>query len=364
MKHALFSSATSLLGLVLTGGIVGCVHAPDELSVASPMGVSEISSDLSLTSETGAWPQLDWWTQYGDSQLTELIEAGLENAPDMARIAARIRKAESAIQIADTASSPILSLELAPSLDKQSYNNGFPKQFVPQGLRDRGRVALNASYDFDYWGRTKAELAAALSEREAIRLDGELARLILTTSIMDAYIDLASLHTEHDLRSDALKLRENTLDLVTKREANGLATKADVRLAESNVSTAKAELATTEISMSVARNGLAYLIGEGPDRGLGITRPQLPKMKPRGLPDDTRSDLLARRPDVQAARLRIEALNQHIKAARTDYFPSIRINALAGLQSLGLGNLMEIAEEPCTGDFPAALPARPARCTV
>jgi NodT family efflux transporter outer membrane factor (OMF) lipoprotein len=60
-----------------------------------------------------------------------------------------------------------------------------------------------------------------------------------------------------------------------------------------------------------------------------------------GLPAGVTTDLIGRRPDIAAARERVEAAASRIKVARADFFPAIRLNALIGLQSLGLDALFE-----------------------
>ena len=83
----------------------------------------------------------------------------------------------------------------------------------------------------------------------------------------------------------------------------------------------------------------AALMGAGPDRGLSITRPPLSSRPAPGVPAGVTTDLIGRRPDIVAARERMEAAASRIKAARADFFPAIRLSALVGLQSLGIDQL-------------------------
>jgi NodT family efflux transporter outer membrane factor (OMF) lipoprotein len=77
-------------------------------------------------------------------------------------------------------------------------------------------------------------------------------------------------------------------------------------------------------------------MGQGPERGRSIERPNLAWEAGFGLPGDLSTGLIGRRPDLAAARLRAEAAAQRIKVARADFYPSIRVSALIGVQSIGL----------------------------
>jgi NodT family efflux transporter outer membrane factor (OMF) lipoprotein len=83
------------------------------------------------------------------------------------------------------------------------------------------------------------------------------------------------------------------------------------------------------------------LLDAGPDRGQSITRPALAPSTPGGVPAGVTTDLLGRRPDIVAARERVEAAASRIKVARAGFFPSVNVRALVGLQALGLGNLVD-----------------------
>lgn len=301
-----------------------------------PRGPETVSSSASLTGTAAAsWPGGAWWTGYGDSQLTALIEEGLRNSPDVAAAAARLRQAASFTQQAKGALLPKLDAEAGAGVAKQSYNNGFPSAFVPQGWLGTGHGALDFSFDLDLWGKNRAALAAATSETRAAQIDAQQAALMLTTNIAGAYADLARLHAERDIVARTLDIRSGTQKLVSDRVTSGLDTRGDLRQADSGVSTARADLAAADEAIALRKNQLAALVGAGPDRGLSITSPALTILASHGLPADVTTDLIGRRPDIAAARERTEAAASRIKVARADFFPAIRLGALIGVQSLG-----------------------------
>jgi NodT family efflux transporter outer membrane factor (OMF) lipoprotein len=339
-------STPSLVGpgalLVLLLSLAGCVGAPELGPKPAPLTPQDVAADRSLAPSTAAsWPGDSWWRTFGDSQLTGLIEEGLAHAPDVAAAAARLRRANGMAQETGAALLPTIDLQAEATAEKQSYNMGFPKEFVPKGWMDRGQAAANVGLDIDLWGRNRAALAAATSEARAAAVDAQQARLMLSTGIALAYCDLGRLFSERDNRQGALDLRIATQKLVAARMANGLETRGSLRQAEAEVAAAREALGATDQAIAVRRNQIAALIGAGPDRGLSVARPPLSARPPAGVPAGVTTALIGRRPDVVAARERVEAAASRIQVAHADFFPAIRLGALVGLQSLGIDQLFD-----------------------
>jgi NodT family efflux transporter outer membrane factor (OMF) lipoprotein len=293
------------------------------------------------TGEGGAWPREEWWQAYRDPQLTALVSEALSGAPDIVIAAARIRAAQGSIERAGAAREPQITGEASAGLNKQSYNNGIPADFVPKGWNDVGRLALRSDFDLDLWGRNRAALVAATSEAEATRLDGAQATLLLATDIAAAYADLARLYAEQDVLKRALELRSATAKLVSNRVAAGLDTQGELRQSSSAIPASRFDLAANAEQIARTKNQLAALAGAGPDRALAITRPVAPAIDADPLPADAGIALVGRRPDLAAARSRAEAAASRIKVARADFYPNISLSGLIGLQSLGLGSLLK-----------------------
>ena len=293
---------------------------------------------------TATWPAGGWWRAYGDAQLEALIEEGLRNSPDIATATARLRRAAAQAQEDGAKLQPSLDASASAGAEKQSLNNGFPEQFItllPQGFQDNAHIGVNLEFDLDLWGKNHAALAAATSEARAAAIEAAQARLLLATTIAAAYADLARLFDARDIRESAANIRIASEKLVTDREANGLENRGSVRQAQAETLAARSELAHAEELIALRRHQLAALIGAGPDRGLGIARPALPIGLLVGLPDTVTTDLIGRRPDIAAARERVEAAAKRVAVARADFYPAVRLSAMAGLQAVGVGKLFE-----------------------
>ena len=349
MPRSLFLS-TAFFGL-----LAGCASVPDLGPKPVPATAESFDSRASFADATGQWPVEGWWQGFGDAQLDTLIAEGLKGSPDVAIAAARARAADAMAQQAGAALLPRVGAEASAGGVQQSENMGIPPNFVPDGIQDTGHIAATFSFDLDLWGRNRAALAAATSEAEAARVDEAQARLMLTTGIASAYADLAGYYHALDVANEAVRVRAASADLSGERARAGIENQASQRQAESRAASARADVVALEEAIATTRNRIAALIGAGPDRGLSIARPQM-EQPALGLPTNAGIDLIGRRPDIVAARLRSEAAAKRIDVARADFYPNISLSALVGLQSLGLSNLFKSGSEYGNGGAAISLP--------
>ena len=251
--------------------LAGCAAVPDLGPRPVPRGPETVAAEKSLpASPEAAWPRDAWWQDYGDSQLTALIEEGLKASPDVATAAARYRRAAGLAQQAGAATLPSLDVTGRVGADRQSLNMGYPdafKQYLPKGWQDSGQVAASFNFDLDLWGKNRAALAAATSDRRAAEIDVREAELLLSTGIASAYVDLARLFALREVRAATLTIRENSRKLVSDRVAQGLDMRGSLAQAKAQVATARAGLAEIDQSIALRRHQLAALVGAGPDQG-------------------------------------------------------------------------------------------------
>lgn len=331
-----------LAGPLAMLALSACASVPDSGVRPALLSAQTVAASQTLAPRgPDIWPPDRWWERVDDPQLTALIEEGLTNAPQVAIAAARIRRAEAETQRIGAARYPSVSAEAEGGLLRQSRSFGIPAEFLPGGWIDYGQAALNIGHDLDLWGRNRAAFAAATSELRAATVDAAQARLVLSVAITAAYSELGRAWRERDNAAAMLVNRQATRDLVALRESNALDDRASLRRADADVANAEQALAAAEETILIRRNQLAALVGAGPDRGLTITRPPLSPATPTGAPEGLSTDLLGRRPDIVAARERVEAAAARTRQARAGFYPSINLRALVGLQALGIGNLVD-----------------------
>jgi NodT family efflux transporter outer membrane factor (OMF) lipoprotein len=331
-RSILLLSASALM-------LSACAAVPKLGDAPQPRPVAAYATAQSLSAPAAEWPADQWWRSYGDAQLDALVDEALAGSPTLAQAEARVRAAQARAQQSRAATLPSLTLNAQAAETKQSYNNGIPPAFVPRGYNDTGRATLDLAYDFDLWGRNRAALAAATSEATAAKMDAAQARLVLTTGVVAAYAELSRAFAEAEAARQSHENREATARLVAQKVANGAANEGELRQAQAALASAAQDLAAANEAVGLARDQLAALAGAGPDRGLTITRPASPATREFGLPQNLAADLLGRRPDLRAARLRAEAAARRIDVAKAAFYPNVNLAAFIGAQSLGLDML-------------------------
>ena len=305
---------------------------------------AEYGTVVSFAAPSVNWPSDRWWEAYGDPQLDALEAEALQGAPNLKAAEARVRSAQSAVETTRAALLPQFSGEGGIQTTKQSLNEGYPPefiQFLPAGYHTQTRIAADLDWQLDFFGRNRAALAAATSTEEAVQADAAAARLQLTVAVASAYADLIRLYADRAELVDALRVRRQTLQLVAQRLQNGLETRGELSQQAEFVPAAQGDVDAVDRQILASRHEIAALIGAGPDRGLQITPPGPAQLHAFGLPQHLAVDLVGRRPDLVAARLRAEAASKQIKVARADFYPNVDLTALYGVQSLGINTLFE-----------------------
>jgi NodT family efflux transporter outer membrane factor (OMF) lipoprotein len=299
------------------------------------------------------WPPDEWWHRYKDAQLDRLVAEALRDSPTLEVAAARVRRADAVTDQFRAADLPQITVGGSFAEAKASYWNGVPYAGVPKGVNDSAGVRASVDWNLDFFGRNRAAIAAALSSADAARADAAQAKLILTTSLASAYADLLGQMRDVDLAQDSVRIRERTADLVSRRRERGLETLASEAQAKSALESARqAAVASAELA-DLSRLRLAVLVGAGPDKSLTIERPANPEIASFGLPANLPADLIGRRPDVRASRLRVEVRAAQIKQARAGFYPSINLTGFAGPQVLGLSQFFNPAS--IAGSFGPAI---------
>jgi len=324
--------------LMLLGG---CAQLPSGEKQIGIKPVGQYQAQESFSGRQTSWPDDQWWRAYGDAQLDALIAEGLKDSPTMAIAEARLRRAKSLILVADSALQPQVNAHGSATMQKQSYNYLMPGSVTPQGWNDYGQATLDFSWEIDFWGKNRAALEAATSLQEASAADAAQARLALTSSIASAYGELDRLYALHDTVGAAINVRKKNLELLQKRRKHGMETLGSVRQSEARKASTEEDLLVLDEQISLQRNRIAALIGAGPDRGLAISRPNISGAKNFGIPRQMQLELIGRRPDIVAARLRVEASEKSIEKQRAEFYPNINLSAFIGLQSLGLNKLTD-----------------------
>jgi NodT family efflux transporter outer membrane factor (OMF) lipoprotein len=331
---ALASAAALVAGCASDGGLKpqARLHEANQLQASATLAHADVSP--------AAWPAYDWWHRYGDAQLNQMVDEALATSPTMRMADARVRQAAAIAGIAGAALSPQVTGGARSNRVEFSENSNVPKPLAGS-WKWSNEATLNFSYELDFWGKNQSAVDAAVGRQKAAEVETEAVRLLLTVGMTQTYLKMSQLYAQRDLGELVLKQRQQVLELTRQRLAAKIDSQTDLKQAELAIPVAKADIAAVEEAIALVRTQLAALMGSGPDRGASIARPQLKSVRPAAVPSMLPSELLARRPDVVAQRWRVESLRKDIDVAKAQFYPTINLNGLIGLQSLGFSKFLQ-----------------------
>ncbi len=283
------------------------------------------------------WPKKDWWTAFNDPQLPQLIEQALNNSPDMQLANATLAKASSYVMAAESQFEPQVSADAG--LHRAHLSRSEDYSYNGDVYGTVYNLGLNASYSFDLWGGNRDAWEASVNTQKAAEVDHQAAKISLSNGIVRAYVQLANAYALHDLAEKDLQRTERIVTNTQNLLDHGLTSKDHLFTAQSNAATSRLILKNRTLAIEQIKNALATMIGAGPDIAEEIQRPKGHIATVLKLPKDLPANLLSHRPDIVAARWRVEAANKEIDWAKTRFYPNLNLSAAAGFKAM-LGDAM------------------------
>ena len=310
------------------------VHTADLTALA---GADAAEEELDLIS---------WWSAFEDPVLTELIERATEQNFDLRAASARVSEAEAVLGVERAKSGPSASLSAAYTRSGISENTQFGL-FPGQERESNNHTAgLGASWEIDFWGRTRRTIEAADAELESRLDDYSAARVSLAAQVADAYLRLREMQRREWIARENIVALARSLETSDARFQAGLTEELDVFRARTELESARAVLPEAARGRASAATEIEILLGIEPgtlDRLLGgppNARPVVPF--PNGqIATQVPTDLLRRRPDLRSAERQLAAQTARVGIATAALYPSFTLLGNIGFQAENLGNLLD-----------------------
>lgn len=329
-----------LLLLLVVGTLAACSPFKPQKRT-SPAG--ELPETFSLY---GPGPErLDrWWNAFEDPELSQLVEEALSGSFSLKEAWARLNQANASAVRAGSPLYPDLNLNAYGFRARQRSEgdsrslNGTPFSGNPGPLTNTIEdyfIDLASSYELDLWGRIRSERDAERLAATATREDLNTTAMTVAAEVTQRWASIISQRMQRRLLEEQLQANTIYLELVELRFRKAMVSALDVYQQRQVVERVEAEIPLVEAQEQLLLHELALLLGKPPRTELQISRPSLPvpaEIPATGLP----ADLLANRPDVRAAGLRLESADWQVAAARANRLPAIRLTARA---SYGAGDL-------------------------
>ncbi len=300
------------------------VILPESYANHQPLDASEAAM---------AAPIAHWWQGLGSDELNAMVQKGLANNYDLKISRARVSQAAATLK-------KVQATQL-PGLDFSLGGNRTHTRSDPRGGRasDRSSHSWNgsfsAAYTPDIWGDTSASVRAASLALDAARQEYNDTALALTTDIAERWVNLIAVRKRLNLLHSQIQVDTTELALQHLRFLNGKASALDVSQQREALAKVLAAVPLLEKEEKQECNALALLMGDTPGQPIALKTSTFPDMAgpfSPGIP----ATLLAHRPDIRAARLRLLAAREHVTSAKADLLPTFTLTASALFSS---GNL-------------------------
>jgi multidrug efflux system outer membrane protein len=279
------------------------------------------------------WPSAEWWRGFNSPDLDAFIAAAERANDDLRAAVARVDEADAERRIARAPLLPALAVSAAATRARSGVQGGG------YSTGDNFNPLLTASYQLDFFGRNRAQLAAATATAHASRYIRGTVELTVMAGVATSYFQALELRDRLAVAGSNLANASQVLHGLELEEHAGIATALDVAQQRTVVATVNASIPPLRQQLRQSLDALAILVGSTPEAvdvtSGGLDALSQPAVRP-GLP----SELLARRPDVAAAEAQLIAANANIAAARAAFFPTINLTADGGYESPALATLL------------------------
>jgi NodT family efflux transporter outer membrane factor (OMF) lipoprotein len=208
---------------------------------------------------------------------------------------------------------------------------------------------LQAGWEADVWGRVRRQVESARGRLAAGAEDLQGVKLAVQAELAVDYFTLGALEAQTDVLERTIQTYRRSLELTVNRRKGGIATDLDVSQAQTQLRTAQAVLPALRLQRARLLHAIAALCGQ-PAIGFALTPQRGPASEAAGsasaaqapaVPWALPSELLERRPDIAAAEQRMAGANAQIGVAQSAFYPHIRLNGLAGFQSVSASTWLE-----------------------
>lgn len=335
-------SRCAIVAMLVLGTLNGCAVGPDFVAPSAPPTDSLIvpvaTSDKSQRLEAGADIPGMWWELFHSEALNRLVLSALANNNDVKSAQAALLNASENAAAQNGAFYPQVSASMtsvrqstAGTLSSPLASNGYVFNLhTPQ---------LNISYAPDVFGGNRRLVESLQAQVETQRFVMEATRLTLTSNVVMAVIQEASLRGQIKATQDIADLQRHQLALLDVQLKAGALTVAEVALQEAVIAQTDASLPVFQKQLALQQNQLTALLGRLPSQAPTDTFDLASLELPTAIPVSLPSQLVAQRPDIRAALAQLHSASAMIGVATANRLPAFTLSGNVGSTAATLGSL-------------------------
>jgi NodT family efflux transporter outer membrane factor (OMF) lipoprotein len=328
------SFAFRAVGLALSLALSACAVGPDYQRPPVSLQAQWQHAPTSTPGDEAILP--DWWRQFSDPRLTQLLQLGRDNNPTLQSAAVSIAQAQAQLGIAHSGELPTVQLGFSRNYNKPDLANQLQGKF---GGSSTQSLSLQASWEPDLWGAVRRGVESSQASWLSTIAAYQAAMVALEANIATLYFNVRTLEQRLQVANDNLAQQAENLRIANARFRAGASSEQDLRQAQVLYEQTRANIPTLRAALLQSQHALSVLLGQPPDYyqrqfAAAAPLPAIPNAIPSGIP----RDLLQRRPDVLQAEYAAIAQSARIGQAKSALFPSFSLGGSFGFQSSDSGD--------------------------
>jgi len=342
-------SSRSFLHTILIAGVAltlaGCEVGPDYQPPETKIPADWASDETHVLSPKGETDQ-EWWKNFNDPILTQLIEKASANNFDLKIAEARIAQARATVSTADAALLPSGDLKGSATREANQFALADASASPFANLLHKPfnvfQTGFDASWEIDLFGGNQraAEVASAqLQSSEASRDD---VRVSLLAEVARTYVSIRSLETQTQIANTVIAADQKTLDIAQQRFNAGEAPRLDVTQAEATIERAQSQLPDLRNQIAQQEYSMDVLLGEQPGATrliIGSSVGPIPASN-KAFVLTAPAATIAQRPDIRVAERKLAAATAQQGVAVAQFFPKISLTGFFGALNTSVNNLV------------------------
>lgn len=316
--------------------VAGCAVGPDyrKPEMEAPAAYKE-NVDWKVAEPRETVVRGAWWKIFQDPALDALEEQVSISNQNIAAAEAQYRQSLAVVKAAQSGWFPTVSANAQASRSLRSANAGSVQVGSTEPVNDY-LLTGTATWELDVWGKVRRSVEASEAGAQASAADLEAVRLSTQALLAQSYFQLCAVDAQKKLLDETVAAYQKSLELTTNRYTHGVASRAEVLQAQTQLKSTQAQAIDLGVQRSQLEHAIAVLVGK-PASAFSLPATPLAAVPP-SIPVGIPSDLLERRPDIASAERRMAAANAQIGVAKAAYFPSIVLGATGGYESSDFSN--------------------------
>jgi NodT family efflux transporter outer membrane factor (OMF) lipoprotein len=330
---------SAILALMLLA-LTSCAVGPSFKAPQSPATDRYTAAQPPLSLASGADVPYEWWKIYGSPALDELMDNAVHGSPTVTAAQAALRQANELVKVQRASLFPGLQAAYAPTRERNAVGTLAPTLSSAQPLFTLQTAQVSVSYMLDVFGGNRRQIESAQAQADDQRYQLEAAYLTLTSNVVTAAIQEASLRAQIRANEDMVRAARDGLEILNRQLALGSIAQTAVLAQQAALAAAEAQLPPLRKQLALQRDLLAVLVGRSPGEPVPQTFELSALALPKDLPLSVPAALIRQRPDVLAAEAQLHYATAQVGVAIADLLPQINLTATLGGASTSLSTLL------------------------